>query len=417
MKAGIALIALLPLGLGPAHAAPPRSSSAQDRDYRVERVVLVMRHGVRPSTKFPATKPGTTSQPWAPWTTAAGQLTERGAAAVRLLAAADTRAFRDWGLLPATACAPAGIVSAKASATPRAIDTGRAYLEVMQPDCGTPMSHPADDAQDAIFHPLDGALRLDGAAALRSAEAALPRGGIAAEVARQDAAFRVLDRILGVPVDRRSMLTVGETGQPELDGGLSFGSTAGQTILLQYLEGMPLASVGWGRASPADIRTILNLHTVKARLEDRPAYVAERAGAPLAREILAGLRAPTPRVTLLFGHDSNLGAVAGFYRLNWTMADYPADDIAPGGAVGFQLLRDRSGRRFVRAFVRAQSMEQVRELTPLVGKSAPRWSWLSIPGCPAVACPLATFERLTKRRLTASPDGALAAPVKRMDPR
>lgn len=402
----------LALPLVIAAAPAPRSTAAASGE-TVERVVMLMRHGVRPSTKFPGTPPGTTREAWPAWSTAAGDLTPHGAEAIRKLGAFDRTLLVRQGLLPASSCAPAGSITAWASGASRAIKTGRAFLETLVPGCAVPLDHPADAEEDETFHPADAGLAIDGDLALAAALRLAPPGGLDAEAIRHADAFRILERVTGccpgeacgpaptgcTPSARRSRL-VAETGsKPDLKGALSFASTASQTILLQYLEGMPMAQVGWGRASAADIRTMLRFHPVKFRYETRPPYVAQRLAAPLARHILDAVEGRSGKVTLLFGHDTNLAALGGFYDLHWTMADYPRDDIAPGGAIGFEVVRTAAGRRFVRAFSQAQTMDQVRSLTPLSGSARPDRRPVAIPGCPNGTCTLEAFTRLTTARL------------------
>jgi 4-phytase/acid phosphatase len=66
-------------------------------------------------------------------------------------------------------------------------------------------------------------------------------------------------------------------------------STAGQTVLLEYVEGKPMDQVGWGRASKADIHAMLRFHTGEVPLRGGSPYIAERYAAPIAK------RNPCPR--------------------------------------------------------------------------------------------------------------------------
>jgi 4-phytase / acid phosphatase len=402
MRLARPVLSLLALAGSVTPAATAASPAGAAGDPVVERTVMLMRHGVRPSTKFPATPAGTTKEAWPDWTTPAGDLTDHGAEAVRRLAAYDRTLFTASGLLLATGCAPAGAITAWASGSSRAIKTGKAFLETIQPGCAVPLDHPAGDEDEDAFHPSDARSGIDGAIALKASEAFLPAGGIDAQAKALEAEFRLLDRATGVAVPRASTLKAAPGDKPDLKGGLSFGSTASQTILLEYLEGMPMAKVGWGRASKADIARMLRFHPIKFRYETRPAYVAQRLAAPLVTRMIDALEGKGGRLTLLFGHDTNIAALGGFYDLHWTMADYPRDDIAPGGAVGFELLRDKAGHRFVRAFAQAQYMDQVRNLTTLGKANRPGRTTLAIPGCgdERTACPLETFVRLTRQRLS-----------------
>ena len=165
-----------------------------------------------------------------------------------------------------------------------------------------------------------------------------------------------------------------------------------------------MSEVGWGRASKADIAAMLRFHTTKFYVEARAPYVAERAAAPIATRILAALNgeAGTGRLTLLVGHDTNIAQLGGMFDLHWQIADYPRDDPPPGGAIGFELLRDASGHRFVHAFYEAQSMDQLRNLTPLTAKRPPARVYIPITGCTTKAaqlCPFATFQKIVRHKL------------------
>ena len=88
-----------------------------------------------------------------------------------------------------------------------------------------------------------------------------------------------------------------------------------------------------------------------------------------------------PKLTVLVGHDTNIANLGGFLDLHWTLPDYPRDDPPPGGALGFEVLADPAGKQYVRAFYRAQTMDQVRELQALDGDNKPAYVYLEIPGC------------------------------------
>ena len=104
-----------------------------------------------------------------------------------------------------------------------------------------------------------------------------------------------------------------------------------------------MKDVGWGPITRPQIERLLRFHSLKFTYANPPDYVARAPAAPLVREMLIGLRAPGCAVTLLAGHDTNVADVAGFFRLRWQVPSYPADDVPPGGAIGFELWRDGNG--------------------------------------------------------------------------
>jgi 4-phytase/acid phosphatase len=147
---------------------------------------------------------------------------------------------------------------------------------------------------------------------------------------------------------------------------------------------------------------MLNFHPIKFLYETRAPYVAQRAAAPIAQRIVDALDAPGGKLILLVGHDTNIAALGGFMDMHWTAADYPRDDPPPGGALAFELLTDATGAKFVKAFYQAQSMDQLRNLTPLTLASPPAQSYLPITGCTTsgdTPCPLAKFQALIRTKL------------------
>ena len=126
---------------------------------------------------------------------------------------------------------------------------------------------------------------------------------------------------------------------------------------------------------------------------------AKASAGPLAQAIIQSLTSPKgPRIALFAGHDTNLADLGGLLGLHWHAASYPADDIPPGGALGFELSRDKAGNQFVRAFFRSQTIDQLRNLQALGDNNPPFRDYLDIPGCGSAAdpssCSLAEFVSL-----------------------
>ncbi|MHB1059549.1 MAG: histidine-type phosphatase [Rhodanobacter sp.] len=373
--------------------------------WKLERVVMLMRHGVRPPTKEHVTPAGTNDQPWPHWSAGFGELTQHGYDAVRLLGRWDRANWAARGLLPATSCPAAHDVEVASSAKSRTQATAKALVEGMAPDCGIEVASPANKDDDVEFHPLDThAVAIDADEALRAAQALAPPGGMVAEAKAQAPLFALLNQAMGCKPDtacdisKMSPDLVRNEGD-RADVGDSFGiaSTASQTFLLEYLEGMPMKDVAWGRLSREQIGKLLEFHPLKFRYEGRAPYVAARAASPLAARMLAAVQ-HGPKLTVLVGHDTNIADLGGMLDLHWQVPGYPRDDPPPGGAIGFEVLSDAAGKQFVRAFYRSQTMDQVRELQALDAGNAPSYQYLPIPGC-AERCPIADFEHVVSAKL------------------
>ena len=408
----LAGIALALAGLGGCAQSPPgepaiaasAAPAAASSTLKLERVVMLMRHGVRPPTKPQVTPAGTHPQPWPSWNAGYGELTGHGYDAIRLLGQWDRANWAARGLLGVSGCPAANEVRVAASAKTRTQDTARALLEGIAPGCGIRVAYPAK-ADDVEFHPFSsGAMMLDRGKALAAVQALVPAGGMPAEVKAQAPLFALLNQAMGctpgASCDMSRMpagIDNSDEERPKVGDPFGIASTASQTFLLEYLQGMPMKDVAWGHLTREQIGELLKFHALKFRYEGRAPYVAARAASPLAARMLGAVE-HGPKLTVLVGHDTNIADLGGMLDLHWQVPDYPRDDPPPGGAIGFEVLSDAAGKQFVRAFYRAQTMDQVRELQKLDAANAPSYQYLPIPGC-AERCPIADFEQIVSARL------------------
>jgi 4-phytase/acid phosphatase len=75
---------------------------------------------------------------------------------------------------------------------------------------------------------------------------------------------------------------------------------------------------------------------------------------------------------------------------------YTPDDASPGGALAFELLRERpGGTRYVRVAYYAQTLDQMRAQTQFSFADLAARAEINVPGCtgdgPANLCPLPRF--------------------------
>ena len=391
-RSKISVVAMM-LGL----AAPALASDG----LTVERVVMVMRHGVRPPTKEPALPPEIAPDPWPSWSVPPGWLTPHGAEAIRLLGKDDHAVFAADGLLPAAGCPVEGTVAVSSDSDERTIATGDAWLQGLAPGCAIANRHLAQGAPDPMFH--DPAVAtLDPAEADRAVSDALGPSGIAGAERDEKPALQALDRILcgdraggcGVSATPSTITSAKAGKSPKMSGALELGSSAAQSILLEYADGKPMPDVGWGRATPGDIALIGALHSESFVIHARPRILAAANAAGIARAIVAALEGGSAKVTVIVGHDTNVANLAGLLNLHWHISGFAADDPAPGGALIFELLHDPAAHRFVRVFYRSQSLEQMRALRP----EKPEHQMLPVTPCQTEGiCPLRTFETIISK--------------------
>lgn len=404
MRAATVLRGLAPLLLagwltaGDAVAAEPP---------RLERVVIVMRHGVRPPTKPAEALASLSDRPWPgdrDWGAGPGELTPHGAEAIRRMGR-DLRQ-RYGGLIAASV----SVFLWADGADQRTRETARVLGEALSP--GAPIaasSRPKGDP-DPLFDALAaGACRVDPDAALAAVRAQEPLQTPAtrAALARLQAivAPRACDGGPGVCLSGADEATANAKGI-KLDGPLGTGASLAEDLLLEYENGLPAAQVGWGRMGRADLDVVLAAHVRSSDLTRRSPYVARRRAAPLARFVLDALAMKTPAasaspVVVLVGHDTNLANLAGVFGLDWRLPGQP-DPTAPGTALVFERWRGADGPE-LRVRVLYQDPDQVRRLSSTPAHEVEVRS----AACGADGCALPGLDHAVRRDL----DDACPEPV------
>jgi 4-phytase/acid phosphatase len=201
------------------------------------------------------------------------------------------------------------------------------------------------------------------------------------------------------------------------DGSISVASTLAEIFILEYAENFPMKDVGWGRLTRDRISRISQLHTTDFDIKDRTLYLAEVQGSNLAQHILntvvqagsgtlvlGAIGPPSDRLVILVGHDNNLASIAGLLNLSWMLPGFQLNDTPPGGAMVIELRKPinvfRADDYFVRVYYVSQTLDQMREATPLTLLHPPVVSPIFIPG--GSSCnggyeiPLSVFKTLVQ---------------------
>ena len=400
MLAALVLAALSSLGAAPAP--------------RLERVFIVMRHGVRPPTKSAAAMASLADQPWpddAAWRAAPGDLTPHGAAAIRLEAKALRGIYAGQGLIPAAGDLNDAVAIWADGGDERTRETAKAFAEGFGPAPPAYAFAPAglvDPLFDGLGQP---GCALDPAKALAAVAA---RGPVSTP--KVLAGLVRLQQIVapGACAGGAGQCLSGPSGlaqggrEVKLTGPVAVGATLAETLLLEYENDLPPAQLGWGRLSAADLATVMAVHDRDADLTRATPYIAVRRAGPLAREILAVLSAEAApagawaidrKLIVFVGHDTNLSNLAGAFGLTWSLPGQP-DATAPGVALAFERWRDPATNEVsVRVRLFYQTPDQVRNLSAdLAGPVS-----VTPTDCPADggACSLARLAEAVNARLPA----------------
>ncbi|WP_433909103.1 histidine-type phosphatase [Sphingomonas yabuuchiae] len=366
----------------------------------LDRVVVLMRHGVRAPLDGEVPHGTRTAQPWPTWTTPESELTPHGAEAL----AAEARADRaDWiarGLLTEDCPAP-GNIRIRTNSSSRTIASGEAYARALAPGCAVPVMHNPLNRVDPLFEPLRArATRFDARAAVADIDRFT--GGMDALVARNRSALHLLNQVLGCgdpkgcdPAGPARLTPSADGHGIDLTGPIRTASGTAQVLLLQYAEGLS-PSVG---GLPVDGSILARLGTVHAALFDvysRSPYMAAHQSAAFGRHMIDALAAKDgAKIDMLVGHDTNVTALAALLGFDLVAPGYATNDAAPGGAVLIERWHDAQGRAFVTVRYRTQSPDQIRAHAAAVSVTP-----VQVRGCPADApCPLDRFVGLFRDRL------------------
>jgi 4-phytase/acid phosphatase len=392
------LLALVLLsGTAQAHDRLPKCMVA-------ERLVMLYRHGVRAPLTPEAALDGLEHPPLPDWPVGESMMTSHGLQALTRQGRAQAQIWRRWGLLPAKACPAPRDLAIWTNTSPRTMASGEALALGMGNGCALRVSHLDSGKVDPLFEPLRaGAVEFDGAKALASVRAFT--GVPQAQALRYAKALRLMQQVIGCRncnlAQEPASLGLSPDGRElALTGPIRRYSGTAQVFLLQYLQGMPMRDVAWGRADLARLRQLGGLHAALFDIYARPPYLAARVAGPLARDMAQSLTAPdAPKIKLYIGHDTNMAALGALLGLMPDFAGYAAGDPPPGGALGLLLLRDRQGRHWLRAFANSTYPEHLRdERRSGQAMELHGLGWRQCAGARGDLCPLPSFLAVVERR-------------------
>lgn len=411
------MLSLLPVGAALAQVQPI------PKGWQVERTVLLSLHGVRAPETPNDELDSRSATPWPTWSVQPGELTPRGAELMKLMGGFYRVLYGGRGLIQADDCPPAGSVSAWTDTDQRSRMTGSAMLSGMYPRCGRDMSlsHPPT-AADPLFHPAPTARCPMDAASNR--QAVLDRiGGDFSSVLREYASQLSLIQATLCPPSlvrpgsqcglstRASAVESAADGSVRLVGPVATAADAAEDFLMEDAEGLPPDQVAWGRLSgEGQLRDALKIRRLEIDLVAKTPSIARQRGSSLLAQIGATLKdghdfpgqpkvAEPVRLAILVGQVTNVANVARLLNLHWQITGFQPNEIVPGGALAFELMRDvKTTRQYVRLAYFAQTMEQMRAVAHLDAPHPPGMVEVALPACQAdlyeQACPLERFVEI-----------------------
>ena len=413
------LLPILPITCS-AQTTPVTRQAAGTPDAELRYVVVLSRHGVRsPTGKAPQYDRYSTAD-WPKWPVEPGYLTPHGFKLMQIFGAYDRSQMAAQGLFQPSGCSDADHVTIYADSDQRTRETGKALAEGLMPGCNLAVAGLPEGTNDPLFHPHPDP-QDHAAAALASAAIAGRIGGDPAHIAKAyQLQIAYLDHILATcgtaakdKPTRTSLFEVPATltegtgdHLADLKGPLYIASTLSENLLLEHTEGMDSSNVGWGCVHHDELQSLLQLHAAAVDFSQRTPVIARAQAANLLRAIrlsiqqaasghpVAGAKGkPTDRALILVGHDTNIENIAGALDLTW-IVEGRRDDTPPGGALVFELWQSRVNHQYsVRLYYTVQTLDQMRNATPLTPANPPERVAVFLPHCSGsdMACPLDRF--------------------------
>jgi 4-phytase/acid phosphatase len=408
------LAAFLLLSAGSAWAGAPGE--------RLEKVVILSRHGVRAAMSSPERLEETSARPWPRFSVPPGHLTARGEVLASLMGAYFREHYAAEGLLARNDCKE---VYYWANVTQRTIATAKAVSRTLSPGCTVAVGTVGEGRVDPMFEPVKAGVVVADADLARAAVAGRAGGDLVAWSASHRDAIERLDALLmqcpvgpcpPSPGKRRILDAKPDFVEGEdlasLSGPEAFASGVTESLLMAWADGQDFAGQGWRGLDEEVLTRVFALHQAEFDLRLRTPYVAKTLGGHLARRILATLETEgsdtaigpaDARIVFVAGHDGTLAVLGGLLRLEWALPGYQPNQIEPGGALVFERWLRADGVRVIRARFTGQSLRQLREATPLSRAAPPLAAPVFIPGCstatPTFDCPLDRFEAVVSQAL------------------
>lgn len=412
-----------------AEAAPTKAVGGV-QGMALEKVVMLLRHGVRSPNQTAEQLSESSFRPWPDWGIEPGDLTVHGAKLIGYLGRYYRMHYADLGLLSPTGCPTEDAVSVWADNSTRRIPfSAQVLVENVFPGCDLRTGFMPQTAPDKLFHPVE--LGTCPLAVGRAEDALLAAvdGDINQPMRELQAPLQFMQSLLkvrprGVCIGNVSACGIDQfanaiRAEPEgirLEGGLMAAATVGENILLEYVEGFPADQVGWGQAaSPEALGKLLAPRNRYLDITKRTPYLAAQHGTPLMRVLLGALddqSGQTPQVTVpppgddfvaIVGRDLHLAVIGALLGLNWTLPDQP-DRHGSGVTIALERWRHAvNDQVYVRPVIHYQTLSQMRGAKELDRENPPGRVVLTFPGCEddavSGACPLSVVREQVNARL------------------
>ncbi len=406
-------------------------------DTQLKQVIIFGRHGVRTPNSPNSVLDAFSSQPYAVFPGLPGSPTDNPPSVLTSNGAADETLFgsyfRLWltqqGLLTGNGAADAMNVYFRADGVPLVAGTAQAFASGLLPAATVTINTVLPPTNDPLFDPVDaGVALLDERKAVAAVNGRLGSNAEALTIAYSAELGLIRSVLFDYPANQSPVpqtppgktnvtaipfsVVAGNSQLPVNLGGLAAVALAIDPFVMEYADGLPVSEVAWGQLTADGISQVFRLYDLLLKLEFGTPYIATVQNSNLASHVVRSLvqaatgnamtgaiATPSTKVIVLTASNFNIVGLASLFHLDWLLPGYQPDVAAPGGALVFQLRQSLStGEYVVRVSYVSQTMDQLRNLTPLTLTAPPPSASVAIPGCTTANanddCPLSRFVRI-----------------------
>ncbi|MDV9041575.1 bifunctional glucose-1-phosphatase/inositol phosphatase [Stenotrophomonas sp. RAC2] len=379
--------------------------AAGDTGDQLEQVVLLSRHNLRAPVVASGALANATPEAWPRWDVGAGELTTKGGVLEVYMGRYIGQWLRRAQLLPATGCPQPGDFHAHANSLQRTQATAQFFVAGAFPGCHVAVEQRMPlGTMDPLFDPV---IHNGGTLFRTRALESMQRALAAADLAP---ALSVVEEITRYPQSEACKghsdchLALSDTTfsaepgkEPSLSGSLALASGLVDALLMEHYQGGGIPREGWGRlTTEAQWQALAQIRNRYQDVLFGTPEVAPDVAGPLLARVDALLEDPaSPKVSLLVGHDSNIGSVLAALGVSDYSLPGQYEKTPIGGLLQFERWRDRhSGGERIRLAYVYPTTAQLRDALPLTNAQPPGRVALRVPGCAAQGCTVAEFQRL-----------------------
>ncbi|HDS1039732.1 TPA: bifunctional glucose-1-phosphatase/inositol phosphatase [Stenotrophomonas maltophilia] len=397
---------LLLLALALVSSSAAAAPAPADGDH-LEQVVLLSRHNLRAPLVSSGTLAEATPHAWATWDVAAGELTTKGGVLEVYMGRYLGQWLRQANVLPATGCPQAADFHALANSLQRTQATAQFFVAGAFPGCHVAVQQrrplgTMDPLFDPVIHRDDAAFRRRALRAIRKAEAqarlapdlqavdeVVEHAASPACAGRRPCTLRTGDSTFRVVVGK----------EPGATGSLALANGMVDALLMEEYQNATGTAAGWGRLhGEAQWQALARVRNGYQDILFGTPDVARDVAAPLLSHIAELFEAPaSPKVTLLVGHDSNIGSVLAALGVSAYTLPGQLEKTPIGGLLQFERWHRESGDVRYRLVYVYPTRAQLRDALPLSDAQPPGRVQLALSGCARDGCSEVQFERLLHR--------------------